>query len=149
MSITVDYQIVTETPNLPSLTNVNRWVKAAVRLHLKNAAVTVRIVDTEEGTTLNRQFRQQDKPTNVLSFPSEIPEKLNNHFLGDLVLCAPVIRREAAEQHKAEAAHWAHMIVHGCLHLLGFDHIKSSEAEKMERLEINILRVLGCQNPYE
>ena len=112
--------------------------------------LVVRIVDEEEGAALNQQYRQKRGATNVLSFPFEAPPGIPAEELplGDLVICAPVIAREAVEQQKTEVAHWAHMVVHGMLHLLGMDHITSAEAEEMERCEIEILQQLGFDNPY-
>jgi probable rRNA maturation factor len=105
-----------------------------------------------ESQELNHQYRGKNKPTNVLSFPFEIPEHLPEgveiELLGDLIICAPVVEREAQEQNKALLAHWAHMTLHGCLHLLGYDHIEDKEAEEMESLEIEILQKMGFPNPY-
>lgn len=114
-----------------------------------DAELSIRIVDEEEMTQLNSQFREQDKSTNVLSFPADIPAELELNILGDIAICAPVIEREATEQHKVLEAHYAHMTVHGTLHLLGHDHIKETDAEQMEALETLILNNLGYGNPYQ
>jgi probable rRNA maturation factor len=108
----------------------------------------VRIVGPEEIRALNRDYRGKDKPTNVLSFPADIPDHIDLPLLGDLIVCADVVRNEAAEQHKSTQDHWAHMVIHGTLHLLGFDHIDDDEAQEMELLEISILQQLGIDNPY-
>ena len=103
----------------------------------------------EESQQLNSQYRQKDKPTNVLSFPFEVPEGIELNLLGDLVVCASVVEQEAKEQNKVLFHHWAHMIVHGCLHLLGYDHINDADADEMEALEVKILAKLAISNPYE
>ena len=125
-----------------------RWVAAALDGRRDEAVVSLRVVDAEEGRALNAQWRGRDAPTNVLSFPAELPEEVGLPLLGDLVLCAPVVAREAAEQGKAVDDHWAHLVVHGVLHLLGMDHQDDSEAEAMEALEREILTALGIADPY-
>lgn len=115
--------------------------------------LAIRLVGEDESRALNHDYRGKDKPTNVLSFPAELPEmvlsELDERPLGDLVICAPVVAREADEQGKALAAHWAHMTVHGLLHLLGHDHVEAVDAAVMEPLEIAILARLGWDNPYD
>ena len=110
-------------------------------------------MDEEESHALNLQYRGKDKPTNVLSFPSDLPNEvltsLKREPLGDIIICVPVVLAEATEQHKTATAHWAHLTIHGTLHLLGFDHIDDEEAEEMEALEIDALQELGINNPYE
>jgi probable rRNA maturation factor len=137
---------------LPAATSFRRWVAAALDGRIRDADLAIRIVDAREGRSLNRHFRGKDYATNVLSFPAELPEGLPEDvrlpLLGDLVLCAPVIAREAREQHKALNAHYAHMTVHGALHLLGWNHEDDTEAECMERLEREILASLGIADPY-
>ncbi len=120
------------------------------RLALEGAAgeLNLRIVSAVESQRLNSQFRGKAKPTNVLSFPAELPEDFPVAILGDLALCAAVIRREAAEQGKSPEAHWAHMIIHGCLHLRGYDHQDDDEAERMEARETALLATLGFADPY-
>ena len=111
--------------------------------------LSIQVLDEAAMQTLNHQFRNKSKPTNVLSFPYEPMPGVSLDLLGDIALCAPVIQREAAEQGKSLMDHWAHMLVHGMLHLRGFDHIEDDEAEVMEALEIELLAKHGIQNPYE
>lgn len=144
----VDVQRATSQPDLPSDDDLARWAAAAVGVHRPEAEISLRIVDEDESQELNSQYRGKDKPTNVLSFPADIPEELGLPLLGDLVICAPVVALEAEQQHKALSAHWAHMVVHGTLHLLGYDHIDDDEAEIMENLETRILAQLGFDDPY-
>lgn len=151
--MTVEVQIATECSELPDTQTVTKWVELATDQH-KNAEVVVRLVDEEESAALNQAYRQKNGPTNVLSFPFEQPEglpadALSNLTLGDLVICVPVVLSEAAEQGKAVLAHWAHMVIHGCLHLQGYDHIDSNDAQQMEALEIKLLDGIGIRNPYE
>lgn len=126
---------------IPSPTSLRLWAEAARGKH--RGEITIRIVAAEESHALNQSWRGKDKPTNVLSFPMNEPD-----YLGDIVICASVVAAEAIEQHKAAKAHWAHMVVHGVLHLLGHDHIADDEAEKMEALEQKLLRKLGFSDPY-
>ncbi|WP_257280895.1 rRNA maturation RNase YbeY [Endozoicomonas sp. ISHI1] len=148
-NVHVDIQIASESPRLPSEADLHKWAAAAIGDHRKEAEISLRIVDSDEGAELNRQWRQKDGPTNVLSFPSDLPKALNLPLLGDLVICTPVVEREAREQNKTLQAHWAHMMVHGTLHLLGYDHIQEDEAEAMESLETAILESLGFPDPYQ
>ena len=150
MSITLDLQLASEAPNLPTEAQFQHWLEAAILPFQDVAEVTVRIVDEAESQQLNFDYREKDKPTNVLSFPFQQPPGIEElPLLGDLVICVQVVAREAAEQHKSLDAHWAHMVVHGSLHLLGFDHITEDEAQEMEAEEIQILADLGFPNPYE
>ena len=144
----IDLQINSESSHLPAVEELEQWAKAAVAQRRKEAEISVLIVDTEEGAELNRQWRGKEGPTNVLSFPSDLPEELQLPLLGDLVICAPVVEREAREQQKTLKSHWAHMIVHGTLHLLGYDHIQDDAAEQMESLETTIMQQLGYPDPY-
>ncbi|WP_421793323.1 rRNA maturation RNase YbeY [Hydrocarboniphaga effusa] len=136
---------------LPSAQSLRAWATAA--LPDDHGELTIRLVDEAESQALNRTYRGKDKPTNVLSFGYDaddaIPGLPQQPILGDIVICAAVVRREAAEQGKAERAHWAHMVVHGCLHLLGYDHESDTEAEEMEHREKIILARLGFPDPYE
>jgi len=133
----------------PSAGSLRRWARAALSgVRRRSVAIGIRIVGAAESRTLNRRYRGKDKPTNVLSFPFDAPPGARSDVLGDLVICAPVVRREARTEHKDEQAHWAHMVVHGILHLRGYDHGKPRDAVDMEAREVRILRRLGFQNPY-
>jgi probable rRNA maturation factor len=133
--------------DIPAEIEFEQWVETALR-GMPAAILTIRIVDEAESAELNRQYRHKTGPTNVLSFPAEVPEAVDLPLLGDLVICAPLVASEAAEQGKPVMAHWAHLVIHGTLHLLGFDHIEAAEAEEMESLEVRLLRQLGLPNPY-
>ncbi|MEH8016727.1 rRNA maturation RNase YbeY [Rheinheimera muenzenbergensis] len=148
MAIILDLQLASSADNLPTAEQFQQWLEAAILPFQAEAEVTVRIVDNSESQQLNFDYRSKDKPTNVLSFPFQCPPGITLPLLGDLVICAPVVQAEAAEQGKTLSAHWAHMVVHGSLHLLGFDHINDDDAEQMEAEEITILQQLGFTNPY-
>ncbi len=148
MNYFVDRQCQIEDENLPSEEQLTEWVAAALKGRLDEAELSIRIVSPEESQTLNHQYRGKDSSTNVLSFPFEMPEGIELDLLGDLVVCAEVVSREANEQNKPLFNHWCHMVVHGVLHLLGFDHINSDEAEEMEQLEREILASLNIPDPY-
>ena len=145
----VDIQRQTETGPQPDDPDICSWAKAAYLGIDNEAEMTVRIVDEDESAELNQTYRQKSGPTNVLSFPFESPPGVELSLLGDLVICAPVVDKEAKQQGKTSQAHWAHMVVHGSLHLQGYDHIEPGDAEQMEALEIDILSRLGFSNPYE
>jgi len=148
MAIILDLQQVSSANDLPTEADLLRYLQAAVSPFQADAEVTIRIVDETESQQLNFDYREKDKPTNVLSFPFQCPPGIELPLLGDLVICAQVVAREAQEQQKTLQAHWAHMVVHGSLHLLGFDHINDADAEEMEAEEIQILQELGFANPY-
>ncbi len=137
---------------LPAAASFRKWVAAALAGRIREADLAIRLVDADEGQALNRHYRGKDYATNGLSFPAEVPEGLPTNvkfpLLGDLVICAPVVAREAAEQGKALKDHYAHLTVHGVLHLLGWDHEDDKEAEAMEQLEREILADLGIADPY-
>jgi probable rRNA maturation factor len=135
---------------VPSAASFRQWVNAALTgaKRRRQAELSIRIVDAAEGRELNRDYRGKDYATNVLSFPAELPPGVQLPLIGDLAICAPVVAREAAEQGKPPRHHWAHMTVHGVLHLLGYDHIVDAEAEAMEALETRILTRLGIPDPY-
>jgi probable rRNA maturation factor len=133
----------------PSAAQFSAWVSTALRCARKrNGEVCIALVDASEGRALNRQYRDKDYATNVLSFPAELPRGVRSNLLGDLVLCAPVVADEALAQHKSRTDHYAHLCVHGTLHLLGYDHLDADAAEAMEALEIRILAKLGISDPY-
>ncbi|MGC9456687.1 MAG: rRNA maturation RNase YbeY [Halothiobacillaceae bacterium] len=136
--------------NLPADESLHEWIARTLALagHQGSCELTLRIVDEPEGRELNARWRDRDRATNVLSFPLDMPEHVDIPYLGDLVICAPVVAREALEQGKALTAHWAHLCVHGTLHLLGHDHEQAEEADIMEALEVQILAVLGYPDPY-
>lgn len=144
-TIDVDNASGEEAPEPPS---IRCWISAALGPLKSEAEVSVRIVSATESAELNRHYRGKEGPTNVLSFPADIPDIVECPLLGDIVICATIVRKEAKEQHKTLEAHWAHMLVHGTLHLLGYDHIEENEAEAMEALETTILEKLNFPPPY-
>jgi len=145
----IDLQIACEQESgLPTAEQIEQWATAAVEPQSDEVEMTVRIVDEAESHELNLNYRGKDRPTNVLSFPFECPDEVELPLLGDLVICRQVVEREAQEQDKPLMAHWAHMVVHGSLHLLGYDHIEDDEAEEMESLETQIMTELGFADPY-
>lgn len=151
MSLELDLQVASDSQQLPVEDALARWAEAAIAASGQNREETelsVRIVDIEEGTELNQTWRGKQGPTNVLSFPTDFPSELALPLIGDLVICAPMVEREAREQAKTLEAHWAHMVVHGTLHLLGYDHIEETDALEMEALETHILTGLGYPTPY-
>jgi probable rRNA maturation factor len=147
MTADIEIQLITTAENLPGSDDFKQWASAALRDPEKNSVV-IRLVEADESRQLNRDYRGVDKPTNVLSFPFEAPAEIADNFLGDLIICAPVVEQEARHQNKPLHAHWAHMVVHGILHLQGYDHQNDQQAEQMERLEGEILATLGIPNPY-
>ncbi|GAA4500443.1 rRNA maturation RNase YbeY [Pseudaeromonas paramecii] len=150
MSVILDLQLAcADEAGLPSEADFQRWLDAAVLPFQAEAEVTIRLVDEAESHELNLTYRGKDKPTNVLSFPFECPPGVELPLLGDLIICRQVVEREAQEQGKALAAHWAHMVVHGSLHLLGYDHIEEAEADEMEALEKEFMADLGFPDPYQ
>lgn len=150
MNVCVDIQTVSAEP-VPEEDDIRHWVTTALagRTARKEVEVSIRLVDSEEMAGLNRTYRDKSGPTNVLSFPAGLPEDLELPLLGDIVICAPVVRSEAANQGKDPTAHWAHMTIHGILHLLGYDHLQEEDAADMEALETAILAQLDYANPYE
>ena len=148
MSVFIDLQVASENNNLPTEEQLTLWATSAIGDQREESEISIRIVDTEEGQSLNHQWRNKDYATNVLSFPSDLPPELNLPLLGDLVICAPVVEREAKEQNKSTSSHWAHMVIHGTLHLLGYDHIEEAEAVEMEGLETQVMQSLGYDDPY-
>ncbi|MCP4283326.1 MAG: rRNA maturation RNase YbeY [Gammaproteobacteria bacterium] len=148
MAVDVDLQCATEATDLPAEAEFRRWAELALEEHRQQAELTIRLVDEADSQRLNREFRGQDRPTNVLSFPFEAPAIASSNLLGDLVICAPLVRHEAEAQGKQITAHWAHMVVHGTLHLLGLDHQTDQEASVMEQIEVTVLSKLGFSDPY-
>ncbi|WP_299689593.1 rRNA maturation RNase YbeY [uncultured Vibrio sp.] len=149
MSIELDLQLAVENEQgLPTKQEIQLWLDKTIPPFQENAELTIRIVDTQESHQLNHEYRGKDKPTNVLSFPFEAPPGIELDLLGDLIICRQVVEKEAEEQNKPLLAHWAHMVVHGSLHLLGYDHIEDDEAEEMESLETEIMQTMGFEDPY-
>lgn len=154
MNLIIDLQIASEKQDgLPSQAQFEHWVNQALTLQAQTAdypktEITIRIVDEAESHELNLTYRGKDKPTNVLSFPFEVPEGIELPLLGDLIICRQVVEKEAEEQQKPLDAHWAHLAIHGTLHLLGYDHLTDEEAEEMESLETEIMQSLGFEDPY-
>jgi probable rRNA maturation factor len=147
--VILDLQIACEdSNNLPDKTAFQRWLEAVLLPFQEEADVTVRLVDEVESNELNLTYRGKNKPTNVLSFPFEVPPGIALPLLGDLIICRRVVEQEAEEQGKTLEAHWAHMVVHGSLHLLGYDHIEDDAAKEMESLETEIMHGLGYPDPY-
>jgi probable rRNA maturation factor len=149
MNLCLDIQNAGGGAASPPPEMLEQWVRAALDGRREEAELSLRIVDEPEIAALNAQYRGKDYATNVLSFPADLPPELQLPHLGDIVICAAVVEREAREQHKTSAAHWAHMVVHGVLHLLDYDHIEDADAAEMEALEIAILQQLAFSNPYE
>ncbi len=156
MSIEVVIQRATQEQNTPGDRDFLAWTQAALKTEPQNLEVIIRLVDEDEGRRLNASFRKRDAATNVLSFRSDLPEDIQSQLetgtgsrpLGDLVICAPVVIREALEQGKAVRDHWAHLVIHGILHLLGYEHESPDQAGTMEQLEIEILATLSVADPY-
>lgn len=153
MELFVDLQIATtDKESLPELADIEKWVQTAIigasSGSREEAELTVRIVDNQESQQLNHQYRGKNKPTNVLSFPFQNPPGMTLPLLGDLLICKNVVESEALEQNKSLTEHWAHMLIHGTLHLLGYDHIDPQEAVEMESLETELLNQLGFSDPY-
>ena len=144
----LDLQVASSAQDIPTLDDFQTWLALAIPGDQQHWDITIRVVDEAESQSLNRDYRNKDYATNVLSFPADVPAELNIPLLGDLVICAPVVAREAAEQAKPAKAHWAHLCIHGALHLLGYDHETEAEAEEMEALETKLIMGLGFADPY-
>lgn len=145
-SIKIEVQIASTEKEIPPSSDLISWSKAA--LEKDEVEITIRIVDEEESATLNKAYRNKIGPTNVLSFPMSSAHD-PNLLLGDIIICAPLVRKEAEEQSKTITAHFAHLMVHGTLHLQGYDHLDEGDAKIMEQREIDILSQFGISNPYE
>ncbi len=148
MKLELDLQVVSIETDLPDPRLLEDWLRVTLADEREQAEVTIRIVDLDEGSELNERWRGRQGATNVLSFPAEGLEEQLPELLGDIVICAPVVRREAEMQHKPLLAHWAHLVVHGGLHLLGYDHDEDQQAHIMEQKEVMILGQLGFPDPY-
>jgi probable rRNA maturation factor len=144
----LDIQRIHQTENLPTDNQFSEWVNAALFDENQDSEIVIRVVDEHESAMLNQQYRKKQGPTNILSFPFDPPKSIDLNLLGDLVICASVVEREAQLQNKISSDHWAHITIHGVLHLQGFDHLEEHEAEVMEAQEITILYSLNLNNPY-
>ena len=144
----VEVQYVHDLAGMPSTDQFQIWVDQALSDYEQDTEIVIRIVDEKESAVLNAQFRHKQGPTNILSFPFEVPDSIELNLLGDVVICAPVVAKEATQQNKHLIDHWAHIVVHGILHLLGYDHQQNRQAEQMEAKEITILGKLFINNPY-
>ena len=153
MPVEFEVQRVSTSASIPDNKKFELWAETTLAGKGEDFSFGIRIVDEEEAQRFNREYRQKDYATNVLSFPSDLPEALPEELrkaqLGDLLICAPLVTREAIEQQRSEADHWAHLLVHGVLHLLGYDHEQADEADEMESLETEILAKLGIDDPYK
>jgi probable rRNA maturation factor len=145
----IEIQRISSSTDVPEDTQIEQWANVALYGLTESIEMVIRIVDEDESAQLNETYRHKVGATNVLSFPFEVPEGIELNLLGDLVVCAPVLAREAQEQNKPLMAHWAHIIIHGTLHLLGYDHIDDSDAREMEEKEIALLKTLSISNPYD
>lgn len=150
MNPDITIQYAAEATLAPRTQLLEEWAMAVLSHQHQSADVTIRIVDIDEMTQLNELYRKKKGPTNVLSFPADLPEHTASEFptLGDIVICAAVVNQEAHDQHKTQEAHWAHMVVHGMFHLMGYDHENDKDALEMETLEIAVMKELGFNNPY-
>jgi probable rRNA maturation factor len=148
MSVTLTLQNISKTKSIPSKKLFKTWVAKALAPSKKKYEFVIRIVGVKEITKLNKEYRKKNQPTNILSFNFSPPTNIKTNLLGDLVICAPMVKLEAKLQHKTIKAHFAHLTIHGILHLLGYDHYTPKDAEKMEKLEIKILKQLGFANPF-
>ncbi len=145
----LEIQNESQSSLIPEKKQFKYWLDAVLKNDNQDSEIVIRIVDKDEMIQFNEQYRDKKGSTNILSFPFEIPEGVESELLGDLLVCAPVVEEEAKLQSKKLEQHWAHLIIHGVLHLLGYNHIDDVEAEEMEALEINILSTIGINNPYQ
>ena len=148
MSIEVELQVADGDGSVPDVKLFSRWASAAAAAKVENGELSIRVVDEAESQSLNTRYRNRHCATNVLAFAATLPDELGLPLLGDLAICRDVIEREASEQGKETEAHWAHMVVHGTLHLLGYDHQTQAQTREMESLEVQVLRRLGYADPY-
>ncbi|WP_293725598.1 rRNA maturation RNase YbeY [Thiolapillus sp.] len=147
--IRAEIQTVCQSGNIPDSDEFQTWLEAVFPQCDEAMEIVIRIVDERESAALNAQYRHKQGPTNVLSFPFQPPVEMDVRLLGDLVICAPLVAREAREQNKNIQDHWAHLVVHGVLHLLGFDHLEEQQARQMEAKEVAILKKLAIPDPYQ
>ena len=145
----VEVQIVSDLNSVPESLKLVHWAECVLDGRIEHVEMAIRVVDLKESADLNERFRKKPGPTNVLSFVCEPIDGIPINLLGDLVICAPVVEREADEQSKSTEAHWAHMVVHGVLHLLGYDHADAVQAIEMEAEEKKLLDLFGFANPYQ
>jgi probable rRNA maturation factor len=150
MNTKINLQIACDDPLPVNGKTIKHWLKLTLKEQLCRREVTVRLVTKDEITALNTTYRNKNKPTNVLAFPSQLPDSIVLKYspLGDIVICPAVLLQEALEQKKTLLDHWAHIVIHGCLHLLGFDHIETQDATRMQAKEIELLKQLNINNPY-
>lgn len=148
MKLELNIQNPNKSKDIPKKKQFTDWMKAALANERDKAEVSLRIVDETESRHLNYNYRKKNKATNVLSFPVQSINGIDSDILGDIIMCAPVVKQEIKEDNKDETAHWAHLTVHGVLHLLGYDHVEESDAKEMEALETKILSELGFKDPY-
>lgn len=152
MTLTLDMQNATGY-ELPGLEQFEQWVGHALSeaqpVRGNDTELAIRVVGKAESAELNLRYRKKDAATNVLSFPAQFPEGIVLPQIGDLVICAEIVLQESNQQNKTEVAHWAHLTVHGVLHLLGYDHVETVQAQAMEAIEVQVLKQLGYQNPYQ
>jgi len=146
--IDIDVQFAVSADGMPDAGTLRKWAAAVLQEQAKTVELVIRVVDEAEITALNRQYRGKDGATNVLSFPSELPVEVGSALIGDIVICAPVVARECVLQNKSRDAHWAHLVIHGVLHLQGLDHQTDDEARRMEACEARLLGELGFADPY-
>lgn len=150
MSCVIDIQVACDNQSLPTEANFQNWLDiVSAQQDLVEQEITIRIVEKQESQDLNSQYRGKDKPTNVLSFPFEAPPGIDINLLGDLVICADIVELEAEQQNKHCLDHWAHLTIHGTLHLLGYDHENDDDANQMEQLEVALLNKLSIDDPYQ
>jgi len=144
----IEIQQASNVADIPSETDFYTWVKLVLENQHRTGEVVIRLVDEPESAELNTTYRHKTGPTNILSFPFEAPREIESELLGDLVICVPIVQQEARQQGKAEKHHWAHIVIHGVLHLLGYDHIDKDDAIQMETLETSLLKTLNIPDPY-
>lgn len=148
--VKLDLQIKSKLSSIPKTALFHKWLNAALSATNHNKCeLTIRVIGISAMAKLNEQYRRKSGPTNILSFPFVAPPKIKTDLIGDIIICAPLVKKEAQQQNKPENNHWAHLTIHGVLHLLGYDHKKTKDAVKMEQLEINILQSLGIRDPYK